>query len=378
MKSFSIFLLLSLFTLAGCAKKQTAENHSEFTAVNKVRYAKGLAIYNYDGYSIVKITNPWPKANKDYTYILQQKGGTIPDSLKQNPIIPVPLKTIIVTSTTHIPSLEMLGVENTLVGFPNLDYISSEKVRARIEAKKIRELGSNQNLNTEVIIDLQPDLIVGFGIDNNNPALDNLQKNGLIIMLNGDWNEQSPLGKAEWIKFFGALYGLETKADTIFAGIENEYNNTLALAKKATSKPSVLAGAIYENQWYLPQGNSWSSLFIKDAGGNYLWSQSKGTGSLSLPFETVLEKAKNADVWIGPSQFTSLDQMAADNPHYARFDAFRNKKVYSFSNKKGKTGGLIFYELAPNRPDLVLKDMLKMLHPELLPDYQLFFFEQLH
>lgn len=374
---YQICFFLILISFFGCKKNETILANPKENSENQIQYAKGLAIFKHKGFSIVKVSNPWPNAKKEYTYILQEKNGIIPDSLKQNTIISVPIQTIVVTSTTHIPSLEMLGVENSLVGFPNLDYISSGKIRSRIETGKVRELGNNQNLNTEIVIDLQPNGIIGYGIDNNNPTLDNLQKNGLKVLLNGDWNEQSPLGKAEWIKFFGALYGLEIKANSIFSTIEKEYKNTVALVQKATTKPTVFAGAIYENQWYLPQGNSWGSIFIKDAGGNYLWNETNGTGSLSLSFETVLEKAKNANFWIGPAQFTSLKEMEKDNPHYSQFDAFKNKKVYSFCTKKGKTGGIIYYELAPNRPDLVLKDMVKILHPELLPNYELFFFEEL-
>ena len=132
-----------------------------------------------------------------------------------------------VTSTTHIPSLEMLGEENSLIDFPNLKYISSQKVRALIDAKKIKELGTNQSLNTEVLIDLQPEVIIGYGLDNSNPTLDNLEKNGLKVLLNGDWNEQTPLGKAEWIKFFGALYGKQELANKIFTKIEKDYLKTL-------------------------------------------------------------------------------------------------------------------------------------------------------
>ncbi|SCY66127.1 iron complex transport system substrate-binding protein [Flavobacterium caeni] len=369
-------VVLVWFGFVGC-QRETASSSVAVKTQNEIVAAKGLSIYRYQGYSLVTITNPWPNATKDYVYVLQRKGAVIPDSLKQYPTVPVPLSAIVVTSTTHIPSLEMLGVAETLVGFPNLDYVSSEKVRTRIDAGTIRELGSNQSLNTEVLLDLQPDLIVGFGIDNNNPALDNLQKSGLKVMLNGDWNEQTPLGKAEWIKFFGALYGKEKQADSIFNQIEKTYKQTLALAKNAKQKPTVMAGAIYENQWYLPHGNSWGSIFIADAAGAYLWADSHGTGSLSLPFEKVLEKAKDAEYWIGPAQYTSLAEMTADNPHYAQFKAFRDKKVFSFSTKKGAKGGLIFYELAPNRPDLVLQDMLRILHPELLPDHPLYFFEQL-
>lgn len=370
-------LLLLVLALCIQCKENPATKKETTSVTNEIQYASGLSIVQYEGFSVIKVKNPWPESTKEYTYVLQKKNAVIPDSLQQFTTIPVPIQSIVVTSTTHIPSLEMLGVENTLIGFPNLDYISSEKVRTLIDEKKIRELGSNQTLNTEIIVDIQPDLIVGYGIDNNNPTLDNLQKSGLKVILNGDWNEQTPLGKAEWIKFFGALYGLEEKANLIFSTIEKEYNTTLALAQKTNSKPTVMSGALFESQWYLPQGNSWGSFFIKDGGGQYLWSETNGTGSLSLPFETVLEKAQKADFWIGPGQFTTLKEMGDSNPHYKQFDAFKNKKVYSYSSKKGKTGGVIYYELAPNRPDLVLKDILKILHPELLPDHELFFFEQL-
>lgn len=354
-------------------KTTTAENPD---ADNQVKYAQGLAIYPYDGYTIVKVTNPWPKAESGYTYVLH-KSGVIPDSLKNHPVIQVPIKSIVVTSTTHIPSLEMLGVENTLAGFPGLSYVSSDKVRALIDSGQVRELGSVQSLNTEIAIDIEPDVIVGYGIDNNNATLDNLQKSGLKVMLNGDWHEQTPLGKAEWIKFFGALYGLDDKAAKIFSDIEKDYNNSLDLVDDIATRPTVMAGAIYQGQWYMPTGNSWGALLIAQAGGNYLWSSSAGAGSLSLPFEAVYEKAQDAHIWIGPAQFTSLREMAADNPHYKKFLSYQNKKVYSFSTKKGKTGGVIYYELAPNRPDLVLRDMIKILHPNLLPDHQLYFFEKL-
>ena len=361
----------------GCKNSSGGSSGPKNEVQNAIRYAKGLSVYPYDGFTIVKVANPWPNATQTYVYILKQKGAVVPDSLSKYVAISVPVRSIVVTSTTHIPSLEMLGVENSLSGFPNSSYISSEKTRNRIDAGKVRELGSNQNLNTEQLIDLAPDVIIGYGIDNHNTTLDNLQKSGLKVLLNGDWNEQSPLGKAEWIKLFGALYGLEQKAAAIFDNIETEYNNTLALAAKADSKPTVMAGAIYENSWYLPQGNSWGALFISQAAGNYLWHDTSGTGSLSLPFETVLEQAQQADFWIGPGQFTDLRQMAESNPHYKQFKAFTTKNVYSFSTKKGRTGGIVYYELAPNRPDLVLKDMLKILHPELIPEHELYFFEKL-
>ena len=375
----TIYNLLALVFISAFLLQCKNETKSEksISSGNTVRYAKGFSIENYDGYSVVTVKNPWPNANKNYTYILKEKNGIVPDSFRKNTIISIPLKNIVVTSTTHIPSLEMLNEVNSLVGFPNLNLISSKKVRNRIEAKKVVEIGNNQSLNTEVLLDLQPDVIIGYGIDNKNPTLDNLQKSRLKIMLNGDWNEETPLGKAEWIKFFGALYGKQNEANKIFIKIEKDYLNTIKIAKKATTFPTILAGDMFEDRWYLPKGTSWGSLLLKQAKGNYLWAQTSGTGSLSLSFETVFEKASTADIWITSGQFSSLAEMKNSNQHYAKFKAFKNKNVYSFSGKKGKTGGVLYYELAPNRPDIVLKDIVKILHPELLPSYKPFFFEKL-
>jgi iron complex transport system substrate-binding protein len=371
----NLIFLFFLLTFFSC-KKETTKTETK-VAVNEVKYAKGLSIINYEGFSIVNVVNPWPNATKSYTYILKKDNAVIPDSLKNNTIISIPLKNIVVTSTTHIPSLEMLDEEDKLIGFPDLNLISSEKVRTLIDEGKVKELGTNQSLNTEVLIDLQPQVIIGYGIDNNNPTLDNLEKSGLKVLLNGDWNEQTPLGKAEWIKLYGALFDKQKKATELFTTIEEDYLKTVEIAKKDAKIPTVLSGDIFDGKWYLPKGSSWGSFLIKQANANYLWQETTGTGSLALSFEEVFEKGKTAEFWITSGQFSSLKEMQDANSHYEQFDAFKNKNVYSFTRKKGKTGGILYYELAPNRPDIVLKDLVKIFHPELLPTYDLFFFEKL-
>jgi iron complex transport system substrate-binding protein len=380
MKSFflNFIFFFSILLLGGCKQNSTNSVVSKSTAKNEIQHAKGLEIYHFQGYSILKITRPWPDAKTPFTYILQEKNGSIPDSLQQYTRISVPIQSIVVTSTTHIPALELLGVENTLIGFPNTDFISSAKTRKRIDGGQVKEVGTNETLNAEILIDMAPEVIVSFGLNNSNPTLDNLQKSGLKVLLNGDWNEQSPLGKAEWIKFFGALYGLDAKAKAIFSNIEKEYQTTLALAKKAKQKPTVLSGAMYQDQWFVPQGESWMALFLKEAQSNYLWANTKGTGSLTLPFETILEKAQKAEFWIAPGDFTSLKEMNNSNPHYAKFDAFQNKKVYSYALHKGAKGGILFFEWSSTRPDWVLKDLIAIFHPELVPKHHPYFFEKLN
>ncbi len=375
MRSLLFFLSFS-FLVISCQKKEVVVLEKE-KINNAIVYASGLSIEKHATYSIVKVANPWPSSSANYTYVLYQEGAKIPAELEKFTAIQVPIKSIVVTSTTHIPALELLGVETTLRGFPNTNYVSSEKTRALIDQNKVREIGNNQNLNTEVLIEMKPDVLIGFGVDGEQNTYQQLQKNGLNIIYNGDWTEQNPLGRAEWIKLFGALYGMEEKANSIFKSIEKNYLEAQILAQKATLKPTVMCGAIYQDQWYLPQGNSWAALFIKEANGQYLWSETDGTGSLALSFETVLDKAQNADYWIGPGQFTTFDELLKSNPNYAFFKPVQTKKVYSYSSKKGKTGGVIYYELAFSRPDLVLKDIIKIMHPELMPDYELYFLEQL-
>lgn len=375
MKKHILLLLVSFFFIS-CQQKEKNKKGIQ-SQENYIRYASGLSIQKQDDFSIVTVSNPWPTSDKNYTYVLYKEKAIIPDSLQKYSAIQVPIQSIVVTSTTHIPALELLGVEEKLIAFPNTDYISSEKTRILIESGKVREIGTNQSLNTEVLLDMQPDVIIGFGVDGEKKTYDNLQQNGLKILYNGDWTEQHPLGRAEWIQLFGVLFGLEEKADQVFKTIEKDYIQAKELVQNVTNKPTIFSGSVYQDQWYLPQGKSWAAQFLENAGGNYLWAATEGTGSLSLSFETVFETAQNADFWIGPGQFTSFEQLEKANPNYKHFKAVQNKNVYSFSSKKGKTGGIIYYELASNRPDLVLKDLIKILHPDVMKEYELYFFEKL-
>ena len=375
----SLLLLSVLFILTACQEiKKSPSIIQEVNQNSKVEFANGFTITYHEGYKVITLKNAWPGTEKVFTYALVEKGIVLDSPEKYDAIIKVPINEIVVTSTTHIPSLEMLGVNNTLIGFPNMDYISSNKTRKRINDGLITELGKNEDINTEVLIELNPDLVVGFAVDGNNKAFNTLKKTGIPVVYNSDWTEFNPLGKAEWIKFFAAFYNKEKVADSIFSEIKVAFQNAKALAQNAKFSPTVLSGAMYKDVWYLPQGNSWAAQFIKDANGDYIWKETTGTGSLSLNIESVLEKGAQANIWIGPSYYTSLQQLKEGHSVYSQFDAFKKDKVYSFTNKKGETGGLLYFELAPNRPDLVLKDIIKILHPELLPEYEFYFFSKLN
>ena len=372
-----LFSALLAFPFNACRQKRKQEggkaeviNSSTYT----IKYAKGFDIQYFDTYKKLIIKSPFPGSEEDHVYVLGKPSYS--GQIETN-FISVPVERLIATSTTHVPMLEILGAEDRLVGFPNTDFITSEKTRERVQKGDLKDIGKDVSLNAEMVIAMKPDALVAFALDGSDKAFSTLRKNGIPIVFNGDWLEESPLGRAEWIKFFGALLDLDREADSIFSVIEKEYVKVREIAKNAGQRPTVMSGVLFKDQWNLPAGESFTAELYRDANTDYLWKDSKGQGSLVLNFESVLEKARQADLWIGSGIYTSREDLLNANGHYAEFDAFKNRSVYTFSKRKGPAGGIVYFELAPIRPQVVLKDLVKVAHPELLPDYEPFFLHPL-
>ncbi|KEZ93297.1 ABC transporter substrate-binding protein [Nonlabens ulvanivorans] len=378
------FLLFSIFLITSCKNSDTSTTIEKVKASNlkypdvEIKYATGFSINSTDTGYYITIKNPWPEADLEYSFKLENGNSTnrIPEPDAPQ-IINIPIKEIILSSTTHIPPVVLIDEQSSIIGFPGTDYISDNSVRTLIDKGRIEELGQNQTISVEKVLTMQPDLVMGYGIDGDNPIYESIQKAGIPVIYNGDWIEKHPLGKAEWIKLFGVLYGKEKEADRIFKEIEKEYLETKKLAQTLES-PSIIAGATWKDTWYLPYGNSWQGKIIADANGNYIYTNTTGTGSLSYNVERVLTDAQNADIWIAPGQYTSYRAMEKDNSAYSQFDAFKNRQVYTFALNVGARGGVTYYEEASTRPDLVLKDLVKILHPNSLPQHQLYFFKPLN
>ncbi|MHB0756294.1 ABC transporter substrate-binding protein [Polaribacter sp. M15] len=358
-------------------KKEIQKPEDEIVQKSNIKYAKGFDIINQNGSKKLIIKSAFQNSKNTFEFLIKTKITDTNINHKYK-VIEVPVKKIVVTSTTHIPMVELLGEEASIIGFPYSKYVSSEKTRQLIDAGKIKEIGKESALNTEILLDLQPQLVVGYSVSAADKSLTTIQKSGINVIYNGDWLEETPLGRAEWIKFFGVLYNKEQKADSIFKEIESNYLEAKHIALKTSKKPTILSGAIMSKDiWNLPAGNSFVAQYLKDANLNYLWKNTEGKGSLSLSFESVFDKAHNSDYWIAPGYFLSKEQMIRSNKLYAKFKAFQENAIYTPTTKKGKTGGVLYYELAPTRPDLVLKDIIKITNPKVLPNYQLTFFEQM-
>ncbi len=340
----------------------------------QLQYATGFRIEEFNGYKKVEIISPFLGASSGFTYYLVPRGAETPEVIQNKSIIRVPVESIVCTSTTHIPLLEYLDVAGTLKGFPNTDYISSKLVREMINEKQVTDLGREQGINMEILLSLEPELVMGYLVTGDLGQLGKIEQMGIPIIINAEYMESHPLGRAEWIKFVAVFYNKLAKADSIFSEIESRYNLALGKVNKAANRPSVLSGVVYGDTWFLPGGKNYASKIINDAGGNYLWKDDSSSGFLELGFEVVYEKASRADFWIGTASYNTLQDLEDGDVRYTLFDPFKSGQVFSYNKRISEKGGNEYLELGYLRPDLILNDLVMILHPEYYQEDKLFFF----
>ena len=375
---YIFFMLTCSFWMGGCASPYQEDAVDTLQEI-PLSHAKGFKIFQGEGYKIIEVSQAFPGSHQPFRYlILEDAQAEYPES-NYSASIQLPAESVIVTSTTHIPHLDLLHETDKLIGFPNLDLISSQQARKMIEQHQVRDLGRGAHTNIEIIIDLQPDWVMISTLGEDLKNLDLLQAAGIPAVINGEYVEQDPLGRAEWIKLTGALFGKLEEATSIFEEIEKDYLQAENLAEQIeeSKKPTVMAGVMYKDVWYVPGSDSWGAKLLNAAGGRYLFQDQGGTGSVQLNYEYVLDQAQEADYWLGASDYPSLSAMGISDKRYADFNAFQQGNVYSYTLRKGPTGGIEYFELGYMRPDLILKDLIQILHPELLPDYQLYFYTRL-
>jgi len=365
----SVFMSIILL-VSGC-KNDIKENNSDSRdKQNSNLYATHFTITNRDNYSVLSINNG------QYTYVLQKDGAIIPDSLRHFPVIQVPLNNIIVASTTHLSGLEMLGVSDKLIAFPNTKYISSELFRQAIEKGKIEEIGNGMQLNTEKVLALHPRLLMvsSMGRDQKNDKI--FTQHNIPVLYNADWLEKSPLGRAEWLKVFGVLFDKKQLSDSLFNQIVQNYKEVQKKSKSGLH-PLVFQGGQFGDKWFVPGGKSYAVKLINDAGGRYIWQDNKNTGSINLNYENVLLQLPQVDVWLNPGMIENKTQLEKEIPQSKNFAAFKNNRIYSYNLTKGKTGGVIYFESSNAHPDWVLDDLYHIFNPDKNSDYNFHFYKEL-
>ncbi|WP_455664666.1 ABC transporter substrate-binding protein [Phocaeicola sp.] len=366
-----IFLLLFLSACGGGSK------HSSISTTGKeitLHYAENLSLTDEGDYTIARLRNPWDTTKILHTYILVDKDKSLPTDLPEGTLVRTPLSKAIVYSSVHCSLLKQLGALGSIGGICDLQYIKLPEIQEGCRNGKITDVGNGMNPDIEKIIDLHPDAIMLSPFENSG-GYGRVEKLNIPIIECADYMETSALGRAEWMRFYGLLFGRAQEGDSLFAEIEQNYNDLKAMVAPISSAPSVISELKNGSAWYVPGGKSTSARIYADAGANYVFAADEHSGSVPLAFETVFDKGQNADYWlIKYNQATdkTYGELKQDYAPYAGFRAFKERNIYGCNTNK-----VLFYEDSPFHPDWLLKDLIKIFHPNLLEGYELKYFTKL-
>ncbi|HEV3413832.1 MAG TPA: ABC transporter substrate-binding protein [Puia sp.] len=376
--------LVILFFLPACggADKQPHDNTPATTvpssARSRIKYAHGLAI-DYPGqYKEVRITSHAAGRTDTLDYLLLPAGMAVPPGHAHAQVIRIPVRSMIVMGSPHIAQAEFAGVADRITGVGNGDYVYCPLVREGLQTGRVRQVGLESGLNNELVISMRPGILMTM--TNPDAAFGEyatLMDAGIPVLPNADWLETTPLGKAEWVKLMGALTNREDLVNMKFDSIEQAYLRLAAIGNAAAIKPSVIIGMPFKGTWYTPAGESYVAQLLRDAGASYYWSDTKGTGSLALNFETVAPEALKADFWLDAGDVNSKKDILSQDARYGAFRAFRSDAVYNYNRRVNDHGSSDYWESGAVNPQRVLADLIRILHPGTLPADTLMYYKQL-
>jgi len=362
MRRFGLSVLALLF-LVGSAAAGPAAPSAGF------RDAPGFSVERRGSYEVLKVLSPWPGAPRGFTYILYPRGSKRPAGLSADGFFEVPLRRVVVFSTTYIPMIVELGETESVVGVDAAAAVYSPAIRGRIAAGLVAETARNGNPDVERLIALKPDAVFAYGMGNEWDIHPKLAEAGLPVVVGAEWNETDPLARAAWIEFVGAFYGKEAEAEAMFERVASEYEAVRAAAAGAPERPKVLVNGPFQGTWTVSGGGSYMARFLADAGADYLWADDRSTGGLVLSVEAVYRKARAAEFWLNPAiQVETRADLLALDPRLASLPAVREGKVWNGNLRMSPGGGSDYFESAVVNPDKVLVDLVKIFHPGLLAD----------
>jgi iron complex transport system substrate-binding protein len=341
-------------------------------------YATGWTVDYYNHYKVVTLLTPWNEAVERFQYLLVQCGAPMPEGYPDLPVIEVPVQRVITMSSTQLPHLLKLNRLDNLIGHESFEYVNTSQVRALIDAGKLVEIGSGAGVNIEAAIDANPDLILPYSLGNpEQDAHPKLIEAGLPVVLTAEYMETSPLGRVEWVKFMALFFNEEAQANVSFDRTAARYSEMAQLARSVTEKPTAFTSIPRGDSWYVAGGRSYVAQFLADAGAQYLWADDQSTGTSPLAMEAVYDKVYTGDFWFNTSTWTTLTDVLATDQRLAELAAFQNGNIYNNNARLNENGGNDYWESGLANPDVVLADLIKILHPALLPDHELVYYRQL-
>ncbi len=373
MKVFKLFVisLLSIIGIASCNSTGNAIVDGSHIAF---KYATDLTVNVLDSCIVANVRNPWDTSLMLHTYVIVPADSVLPSSLPSGTLIRTPLRNALVFTSVHTGLISSLGALDQIGGVCDAQYLQQPSVVQRIADGRIVDAGNAMNPDIEQIINLQPDAVFLSPFENAG-GYGMVGKLNVPIVECADYMEVSPLAWAEGMRFYGLLFGRLATADSLFSVVERNYCQLRDSALQTVERPLLLAELKSGSAWYVSSANSTTGRFYIDAGTNYAFASQKRAGAVPLSPESVLETAHNADIWLfkyNQSVDYTYSQLAGECDLYPHFKAFQNKAVYGCN-----TAYVPYYDEVPFRPDLLLRDLVKIAHPNLLPNYHLRYYSPL-
>lgn len=366
------FLPLLALLLAACGGNSSKIEEFD-TPIYTPHEAAGFDIKGAEGRrsTLITVTNPWQGADSVTTQLfIARDGESAPEGFKGQ-VLQGDARRIVAMSSTHIAMLDAIGATDRVVGVSGIDYISNPDIQARRDS--IGDVGAESNLNYELLVSLDPDLVLLYGVNGASGMEGKLRELGIPYMYVGDYVEESPLGKAEWLVALSELTGQREKGEKVFAGISERYN---ALKKKVADYTAdkkwqpyrFMLNTPYNDTWFMPSTRSYAVRLITDAGGTYIYDKNTGNASLPVDLEEAYQLASAADVWINVGMANSLADVAGMCPKFTDTRAFSSGEVYNNNRRSTPAGGNDYFESGIVNPDLVLRDLIKISHPDLVKE----------
>jgi len=373
--TLSVFVvLLTACMLFSCGTKTVKPGNVQTKDSLTLKYAEGFSVKYFKDYKEVIVYSPWVKGTEYARYYLvtDRKIKTPSNGTK----VKIPLSTLATTSVTHLEFLSLLGEIQTITGVCSPGIIYNPAVLKRIGEGKVADLGDAFTINVERTLQLHPGAVMMSGYNQNDPFAKRVSQSGIPVIFNNEWMETSLLARAEWIKFVGAFYDREKLADSIFSAVDKKYSEIKSKAARIKIKPNIMAGSNFRGTWYMPAGHSFMGRLFEDAGARYYFANDTTSGSLPLNVESVLKNFAQTDVWLN-CNFSSLNELIKADSKHALFHPVVLKQVYNFNKRLLPSTANDFWESAVARPDLLLSDVIAILHPEMMPGYSMVYSQKL-
>lgn len=360
MQHISLLLFCILTLMASCQKPKDSSQTGKSIGLH---HAAWLEMEETDSFTLAQVKNPWKPEQILATYILVPRTQAIPYCLPQGTLVRTPVSRAVLGSAVHAALAIELQANGQIAGLMDAEYTVSPTVRQYVGHGQglMKPMGSSMQPDPELIRTAHADALLLSPFENAGHGV--ISRMQIPIIECADYMETSPLGRAEWMRFYGRLFGQGERADSLFQEVEKAYTQLCKKATTSKKRPTVMCDALLGATWYEPGGASTMGRLFADAGASYLWVDRKESGSLQLDLESVFARGRNADIWLvkygAPTDWTYAS-MKADNARYALFRPWKEQHIWGCN-----TLHVPFFEETPFHPERLLANLIAIFHPEI-------------